>query len=162
MGIGARQRGDRSKNLVGFRVGEVRYAVDIQRVKEIINPLPLVDLPHAPEMIIGVADHRGEVVPVLDLRLRFGLPPAAPTRRTKWVILGTEGRSVGLIVDAVTEVFGAGPHEQRDVPSLGVGDARRGISAVYSHDGELVFVIDSEAVVSPTAELDFEGLERLR
>lgn len=162
MGIGARQRGDRSKNLVGFRVGDVRYAVDILRVKEIINPLPLVDLPQAPPMVVGVADHRGEVVPVLDLRLRFGLPQAPATRRTKWVVLGTLGRSVGLIVDAVTEVFGAGPGEQRDVPALGGPEIPQGIAAVYSHGGHLVFVIDADAVVSPTQDLNFAGLERLR
>ncbi|HJL32604.1 MAG TPA: chemotaxis protein CheW, partial [Polyangiaceae bacterium LLY-WYZ-15_(1-7)] len=74
-----RQRSDRSKNLVGFQVGDVRYAVDILRVREIINPLPLVELPHAPPSVLGVADHRGEVVPVLDLRRRFGLPATAPT-----------------------------------------------------------------------------------
>ena len=55
MPIATTARTDRTKNLVGFVVGEVRYAVDILRVREIINPLPVVALPHAPPAIVGVA-----------------------------------------------------------------------------------------------------------
>ena len=71
-----RQRHDPSKNLVGFIVGDVHYAVSIHRVREIANPLQLVALPKAPRAVTGVADYRGEVVPVIDLRVRFGLDPA--------------------------------------------------------------------------------------
>jgi len=149
-------RTDRLKNLVGFQVGEVRYAVDIFRVREIIHPLPLVGLPHAPPVVIGVADHRGEVVPVVDLRLRFGLPAidAAKSARAKWIIVDIDDRSVGLLVDFVTDVFGAGPTDQREVPRLGIGDERRGIAAVYMHQGALVFVIDVDRVAN--AALDVE------
>ena len=155
-----RNRGDRSKNLVGFVVGEVRYAVDILRVKEIINPLPVVALPHAPPAVVGVADHRGAVVPVVDLRRRFALDSSDPTRRTKWVIVEVERRPIGLVVDAVTEVFGAGPSDQRDVPALGVGDTARGISAVYKHEGELVFVLDVDRAAAPAGALDVDALSR--
>jgi len=72
-----RQRHDPSKSLVGFFVGNVHYAVPIGRVREISNPLEMVPLPHAPHAVIGVADYRGEVVPVVDLRMRFGMDPAA-------------------------------------------------------------------------------------
>ena len=68
-----RQRHDPSKNLVGFIVGDVHYAVSIHRVREIANPLTLVALPKAPSSVTGVADYRGEVVPVIDMRVRFGL-----------------------------------------------------------------------------------------
>ena len=149
-----RQRSDRSKNLVGFQVGDVRYAVDILRVREIITPLPLVELPHAPPSVLGVADHRGEVVPVLDLRRRFGLPATAPTRRTKWIVVELEDRSAGLVVDSVTDVFGAGPTEQRGVPKLGTGDEARGIAAVYATGGGLTFVIDVDRVAAPAEAID--------
>jgi purine-binding chemotaxis protein CheW len=150
----AARRGDRTKNLVGFEVGGVFYAVALLRVREIINPLPTVHLPQSPRTIIGVADHRGEVVPVLDLRSRFGIERAASTRRTKWVIVGVSSRSVGLVVDAVTDVFGAMADAQRAVPQLGRGDEARGISAVYMHEGQLVFVIDVDRVASPAEEVD--------
>src|SRR5262245_25838546 len=83
----ARHRHDPSKDLVGFLVGEVMYAVRIEVVREIVNPLPVVDLPRAPGTVKGVADYRGEVVPVVDLRERFGLEPAQRSRRTKWIVL---------------------------------------------------------------------------
>jgi len=155
------ERTNRSKNLVGFVVGDVRYAVDILRVREILNPLPVVDIPHAPPAIVGVADHRGEVVPVLDLRARFGLGAATVTRQTKWVIVRAGGRGVALVVDAVTDVFGAGPGEHREVPQLGVGDEARGIEAVYKHSGGLVFVVDIDRVASPAETLDVSGLHQV-
>lgn len=144
----SRNRSDRTKNLVGFIVGGIRYAVDILRVREIINPQDLVALPNAPPVVTGVADHRGEVMPILDLRRRFGLPPEAATRRTKWIIVRVGRRSAGLVVDAVTEVFGAGEDSARQVPELGAGDAARGISAVHAHEGSLVFVIDVDRIAA--------------
>ncbi|MFW5876939.1 MAG: chemotaxis protein CheW [Myxococcota bacterium] len=145
---------NRSKNLVGFLVGDVNYAVDIFRVREIINPLPVVTLPHASPVVLGVADHRGDVVPVIDLRRRFELPAQASGRRAKWIVVGASGRPVGLAVDAVTEVFGGDPAEQRSVPSLGAGDQARGIADVYLHEGSLVFVIDVDRVAAPAEEID--------
>jgi len=152
----ARHRSDQAKNLVSFLVGEVRYAVEIHIVREIVNPLPSVTLPHAPPEVMGVADHRGEVLPIIDLRVRFGLPQVEVTRRTKWIIVRVAGQAqpVALIVDGVTDVFGAGQKEQRVVPELGRGADRRGISHVYSHLGGLVFVVDPVVVAAAAREID--------
>jgi purine-binding chemotaxis protein CheW len=165
-----RHRHDPSKNLVGFVVGDVEYAVAIARVKEIANPLPLVALPHAPRAVVGVADYRGEVVSVIDLRTRFGLPAAQTTRKTKWIVVDVSApqpersdpsapqgaaarapeavaspgeRLVALVVDAVTEVFGTGGSELRPAPSLGSGDDVRGLAGVTNHANGLVFVLDT-------------------
>jgi len=154
----SRHHTDRTKNLVGFVLGGVRYAIDILRVQEIINPLPCVALPHAPPAVIGVADHRGQVVPIIDLRRRFNLPAAEPTRRTKWIVVQVGDRAVGFVVDYVTDVFGAGQADQRDVPELGVGDAARGISAVFKHEDALVFVLDIDRVAAPAEALDMSDL----
>jgi purine-binding chemotaxis protein CheW len=136
-----RHRHDPSKDFVGFHVGEVEYAVAIARVKEIANPLEIVALPHAPQSVIGVADYRGEVLPVIDLRLRFGLPAAEVTRRTKWMVVDVAGRLAALVVDGVTEVFGTAGAEVRPAPPL-PGDDLRGIAGVSHHGGGLVFVLD--------------------
>ncbi|MGE0784501.1 MAG: chemotaxis protein CheW [Sandaracinaceae bacterium] len=154
MSVLARRRADRSKNLVGFTVDNVNYAIDILLVREIIRPLEIVPIPHAPPAVLGVADHRGEVVPVLDMRRRFGLPPQAATRRTKWLIAAHAGRLVGLVIDSVTDVFGTADEEKRTVPHIGVGDAARGIRAVYSYDGKLVFVLDLSRIAAVTEMLD--------
>jgi purine-binding chemotaxis protein CheW len=139
---GDKQRPDPQKSLVGFVVGNVSYAVPISAVREIINPIALTDLPHAPPAVAGVADHRGEVVPVVDLRVRFGLPELGDSRRAKWILLDLDGNIFGLAVDSVTDVFGTGGAELRPAPSLGGGEDLRGIVGVTSHDGRLTFVLD--------------------
>ncbi|MBN8615974.1 MAG: chemotaxis protein CheW [Deltaproteobacteria bacterium] len=142
------------KNLVGFLVGDVQYAVDILRVREILRPLPILALPHAPPAIVGVADHRGEVVPVLEVRRRFGLEPATDARRAKWVLVMVGGRTVGLAVDAITGVLAASEVDHRPPPSLGLGDAARGIASVISHQSGLVFVLDVDRVAAPAQIVD--------
>lgn len=150
----ARQRHDPLKDLVGFLLGDVMYAVRIEVVREIVNPLTIVDLPHAPSSVKGVADYRGEVVPVVDLRERFGLPPVPASRKTKWVVLDVSAspgprsggtRYAALVVDAVTEVFGLGGGELRAAPPLGEGDEKRGIEGVTNFGTRLVFVLDARA-----------------
>jgi purine-binding chemotaxis protein CheW len=165
-----RHRHDPSKDYVGFYVGDVTYAVRIELVREIVNPLEIVELPRAPASVRGVADYRGEVVPVVDLRERFGLPAVPPTRRQKWIVVdvgraapgaspaGTpaspgpaassraaDKRFAALVVDAVTEVFGSGGAELRPAPPLGAGDDLRGIAGVTHNAEGLVFVLDARA-----------------
>jgi purine-binding chemotaxis protein CheW len=152
-----RQRHDPSKSLVGFFVGNVHYAVPIGRVREISNPLEMVPLPHAPHAVIGVADYRGEVVPVVDLRMRFGMDPAAATRRTKWLVVDVAARVVALVVDAVSEVFGTGGADLRPAPSLSGGNDARGIAGVATHDGTLVFVLDTARLRDLTEPLAAAG-----
>lgn len=153
----ARHRHDPSKDLVGFLVGDVMYAVRIEVVREIVNPLPVVALPRAPATVRGVADYRGEVVPVVDLRERFGLPEVAPTRKVKWIVLdvgarhGAPPRHAALVVDAMTEVFGLAGGELRPAPALGDGGEARGIEGVTTLGQRLVFVLDARAF-GPVAE----------
>jgi purine-binding chemotaxis protein CheW len=136
------ERSDPQKSLVGFVVGQVSYAVPIDNVREIVNPLPITELPHAPPTIAGVADHRGEIVPVVELRVRFGLPPLSDPRRAKWILIDVTGRGVALCVDRVTEVFGTVGADLKPAPSLGGGDEVRGIAGVVSREGGLTFILD--------------------
>ncbi len=155
-----RLRHDPSKNLVGFVVDDVNYAVPIARVKEIANPGQMVALPDPPHGVVGVADYRGEVIPVLDLRARFGLPTAVATRRTKWIVVDAAGRLMAVVVDAATEVFGTGGVDLRPPPSLARGDDLRGIGGVATHNGELVFVLDTARlrdIVEPLAAVGHIG-----
>lgn len=140
---GQRHRSDPQKNLVGFVVGPVSYAVDIARVREIVNPLEVTPLPHMPHEVAGVTDHRGEVIPVIDLRVRFGLEPTENARSTKWILLHAGGdRSVGIVVDSVTEVFGA-LEGVRPTPEVGGNRDVRGIAGVVTHNGRLTFVLEA-------------------
>ena len=149
-----RHRHDPSKHFVGFLVGDVLYAVRIELVREIVNPLDIVELPRAPMSVKGVADYRGEVVPVVDLRERFGLPDATQTRKNKWIVVDvgrhaaattSSGKFAALVVDSVTEVFGSGGSDVRPAPPLGDGDFARTIAGVTNHADRLVFVLDVRA-----------------
>jgi purine-binding chemotaxis protein CheW len=150
-----KQRPDPRKSLVGFRIGTIEYAVPIHSVREIVAPLPITPLPHAPPAVAGVIDHRGEVIPIVDLRARLGLPRAELGPRGKWILLDVEGRRVGLAVDSVTEVFGTAGAELRPAPTVGHGDQERGIVAVAKNGGKMVFVLDVrnfEELTSPIVD----------
>jgi purine-binding chemotaxis protein CheW len=148
-----KQRADPRKSLVGFMVGDVRYAVPIGDVQEIVTPSVLTELPHAPDAVAGVADHRGQVIPILDLRVRFGLSRVREHQRSKWILVRIDGKTMGLAVDRVTDVFGTGGVDVRPPPSLGGGEDERGILGVTSHDGHLVFVLDVTRFQSLVMEL---------
>ena len=148
--LARKNRHDPTKSLVGFVVADIGYAVPIARVKEIVNPMPVFPVPHAPRQVIGVADYRGEIVPVVDLRIRFSLPPLAPAEanatkgsKGKWVIVDVAGRLVAHLVDAVTEVFGTGGADLRPTPTLGGHEDARGFAGVTNYSGGLVFVLDT-------------------
>jgi purine-binding chemotaxis protein CheW len=153
-------RPDPQKSLVGFAVGDVSYAVPIADVREIVNPLTLTELPHAPSAVVGVADHRGDVIPVVDLRVRFGLRPLADRQRSKWILVHVEARLIGLIVDRVLDVFGTSGAEIRPAPSLGGGEEARGILGVTSYDGMLTFVLDVSRFDELVRPMEQAGLLR--
>jgi purine-binding chemotaxis protein CheW len=141
------------RQLVLFGVGTVVYGLPIERVREVVNPLEIIPLPHAPPAVIGVTDHRGEVVPVLDLRTRFGLPKSDDPdahRRRKWIMVDVgdpaQPRLVAAVVDAVHNVF-MSREALRPAPPLGGGEDTRGILGVIgrgkdSADGVMIFVLD--------------------
>lgn len=151
--MASRTRSLGGNKFVEFRVGDVRYAVDILSVREIVRPLRTVQLPHVPESVIGVIHHRGDVVPIIDLRVRFGLP-AEHGRDVRWLIVKRAKRDVGLVVDAVQDVFGAEAPDQREVPKLGTGEQARGIRAVYAHARGLVFEVDLEVLTRAAEDVD--------
>jgi purine-binding chemotaxis protein CheW len=135
-----RYRHDASRSFVGFHLAGVRYALGIAGVREITKPLRMVELPDPLPGVVGVADYRGEVVPVVDLRARLAHPPAPATSRTKWIIASASRRTLALVVDSISEVFGV-LDDVRPAPPARAGDAAALVVGVIEHDG-MVFVID--------------------
>jgi purine-binding chemotaxis protein CheW len=140
------ERGQGVNTWVGLEVGGISYALNILSVREIIRPLPMQSLPHAADTVIGVFDHRGDVVPIVDLRVRFSTGQRTDLAHTRWVIASRGARLVALVVDRVTEVFTLSEADARQVPDLGPGGERRGITAAYSYSGRLVFALDIERI----------------
>ena len=93
------------RQLVVFELGAELYAVDIARVHEIIRLQSITRVPRSPAYVEGVINLRGKVIPVMDLRRRFGLPVAEHTRASRIVVVEIGEQVVGIIVDAVSEVL---------------------------------------------------------
>jgi purine-binding chemotaxis protein CheW len=92
------------------------YAVDIMRIREIIRLPKLAPLPRALPFVEGVINLRGQVIPVVDLRKRFGLPPLENRESSRLLILSMAGQSLGLIVDEVTEMITVPVRELKPPP----------------------------------------------
>ncbi|MCZ6806411.1 MAG: chemotaxis protein CheW, partial [Deltaproteobacteria bacterium] len=88
------------------------------------------------------------------LRSLFGLPRQEPNRRTKWIIVESSHRLVGIVVDAVLDVFSSAEQQERDVPVLDERHRERGITSAYKHADQLVFLLNVDRLAEPAMELD--------
>ncbi len=96
---------DEERQVVVFQLGAEFYGVEIARVHEIIRLQPVTRVPRAPDFVEGVINLRGKVIPVVDLRRRFGLPMTEPTRATRIVVVEIGEQVIGIVVDGVSEVL---------------------------------------------------------
>ncbi|MHB8928198.1 MAG: chemotaxis protein CheW [Bacillota bacterium] len=133
---------------VVFQLGGEAYGVDINKVQD-INPMTKITrVPRAPEFVEGIINLRGRVIPVIDLRKRFGLPPQEYTRSTVIVVAEVEGNTIGVIVDAVSEVLPI-PRSVVEPPSPFIAgidsDYLRGVAKL---DDRLVILLDLERALS--------------
>jgi len=140
-----------------FTLGEENYGIDILRVREIKGLTPVTPIPGAPRFVPGVMNLRGSVIPVVDLRLRFGLP-AADDSRFRVVIVATvlsppAEKTVGLLVDAVSQVMEFEPGRQIQPPDFGSRGNTRFVRGMATLDDRLVVLIDLEPLWEDTAEV---------
>ncbi len=110
-----------SGQLVTFVLDGVEFGIDIDRVQEITPRTDICPVPGAPSFILGVINLRGMIIPVIDSRRRFHLPEAAPTARTRIIVLDLAGEPTGLQVDAVSEVVRLEDFTLRETPPLVAG-----------------------------------------
>jgi chemotaxis signal transduction protein len=150
-----------AKDLLRIEIGGVMYALEVGRIREIVNPLPLIALPHERAFVLGVADYREEVVPIVDLRRFFGLDEGDATRKTKWIIVESRHRLVGLVVDGVIDVFSSAGDRQRAVPVLDERHVERGITTAYRHQKQLVFLLDPDRLAEPAMQIPANELSVL-
>lgn len=122
-------------------MGGVHYAFEVRFVHEVVNPMQITSLPRTSPTIVGVSAYRGLVVPVLDLRIRFGFPPEI-TRKTKWIMLKPAGSLVGIVVDSVEGVFSVSEKDVRPAPDVGYDDDKQHLIGVTSRADQLVFLVD--------------------
>ncbi|MEW6178937.1 MAG: chemotaxis protein CheW [Chloroflexota bacterium] len=134
--------------LVVFELENEKYGVDIASVEGIIKMQEITRLPHAPAFIEGITNLRGTIVPVVDLRTRFGLPAQPPTRDTRIVIANMDGSKVGIIVDAVTQVIRVPEDKIEPPPQMSVTINSAFIKNIAKLENELVILLDLGKVLS--------------
>lgn len=130
--------------LVSFQLGHEVFAIDILGVQEIIRLVEITHVPNAPHYVEGVVNLRGKVIPIINLRARFGLAAMEPTKDTRIVVVEVAHVILGFIVDSVEEVLRLSEQYIEPLPSTGRGgtdDCQRGVGRV---DGRLVMLLDLE------------------
>ncbi|MBE9504258.1 MAG: chemotaxis protein CheW [Proteobacteria bacterium] len=96
---------DEILQLVNFNLGKEEFAVDILKIQEINRVVEITRVPKSPDFVEGVINLRGKVIPIIDLRKRFGLEVTGLTKETRIIVVDIDNKVVGLIVDAVSEVL---------------------------------------------------------
>lgn len=91
--------------LVGFIVGEEEYAIPILNIVEIIKPIDYTRVPSVPDYVLGVFNIRGNVIPLIDLRRKFNLPPINNTPDTRYIVMKGENNTAGFVIDRLTEAI---------------------------------------------------------
>ena len=91
--------------LVGFIVGNEELAVPILNIQEIIKPIECTKVPSVPDYVLGVFNLRGSILPLIDLRRKFGLPPIAQNEDTRYIVIKTENNEAGFVIDRLTKAI---------------------------------------------------------
>ena len=145
------------KQLISFTVGDEEYGLELLRVKEVIRMKQVTWLPKAPACVKGIINLRGVVIPIVDLRERFGLPQHDSTAMTRVIVVEVEGRPVGMVVDSASQVLRV-PVEQFDDPPPVMGAASREfVTSVGKIADRLVIMIDVDRILNTEEMRQLEG-----
>src|SRR5208337_4524085 len=112
------------KQLISFTVGAEEYGLELLRVKEVIRMRQITWLPKAPSCVRGIINLRGEVIPIVDLRERFGMQGQEQTTMTRVIVVEVEGEPVGMVVDSASQVVRV-PADQFEPPPAVMGEGSR-------------------------------------
>ncbi len=139
-----------------FRLDEEDYGLEIKHVKEIISIQKITDVPDLPDFVKGVINLRGQVIPTIDLRLRFALPAKEYDERTCIIITHMNEIPVGVIVDTVNEVLDIPAEMITPAPSVQKGAAHRFIQGLGRVGDEVKIILNAEKLLH---EDELEALE---
>ena len=134
-----------------FSLAGEEYGIGILKVREIIGMMPVTPVPQTPDFVKGVINLRGKVIPVIDLRLRFGLDATAYTERTCIIVVEIHGEAgsipMGIVVDAVSEVLNIRAADIENTPSFGVKLNTDFILGMAKTDGGVKILLDIDRVL---------------
>jgi len=137
-----------SQQFLTFLLEDQEYGVEIFKIREIRGYAPITPIPNVPAHIRGVMNLRGTVLPVVDLRMKFHLPPVECTKYTVIVIATVAGKTVGLLVDAVSDVLTVENGAMRESPDFGAAVDTRFINGVFQSRERLTVALNLEELLT--------------
>jgi len=147
-----KQMADRQGKYLTFTLAEEEYGIGILKIKEIIGMMPFTTVPRTPEYVKGVINLRGKVIPVVDLRLRFGMPAIEYTDRTCIIMVEIKARDgvvlIGIVVDSVSEVLNIKAEDIEDTPAFGTHLDTSFILGMARIDKSVKILLDVDRLLS--------------
>ncbi len=147
---------NREGKYLTFSMAKEEYGISILKIKEIIGMMPITSVPRTPAFVKGVINLRGKVIPVVDLRLRFGLPSTDYTERTCIIVVEIQGPTgtiiIGIVVDSVSEVLNIKGNDIEDTPTFGTRLNTDYILGMAKMQGGVKILLDIDRVLT-TEEL---------
>jgi purine-binding chemotaxis protein CheW len=146
--------------VVTFRLGEDRFAVDIQVVERVLRYQEPTAVPKLPDWVEGVLHYQSRVIPVLDLRSRFTLERIPPRTETRILVLSAGEHWLGVVVDAVLGVESLAPEQLSPPPALFRGLAAEYLRGIARHDENLLMVLDTDRLLTSTERLALQRVQK--
>lgn len=143
---------EREGKYLTFTLAEEEYGIGILKIKEIIGMMPITSVPQTPLFVKGVINLRGKVIPVIDLRLRFGMGEIDYTERTCIIVVEIEGQAltvmIGIVVDSVSEVLNIKNEDIENTPTFGTKLNTDYILGMAKMEGGVKILLDIDRVLS--------------
>jgi purine-binding chemotaxis protein CheW len=143
-----RQEAAGTIQLVSFRLAQEEYGIEITHVQEIILLGEITRVPQTPEYIKGLINLRSSVIPIVDLRLRLGLPRGEPTDDTRIMVVNVAGKTIGIVVDAVSQVLRISRDQIAPPPATVAGLGREFLRGLVKLDQRLLILLDIDEILT--------------
>jgi purine-binding chemotaxis protein CheW len=138
----------KEEQIVVFRLDAESYGIDIFRVNEIIRMRDITPVPQTEAHIRGLVNLRGKTIPVVDVRVRFGLPIASATEKTRIIVVESTDGLVGIIVDEVAEVITLSPEDIEETPGLVSSVGTDFVTGVAKRSGRLITMLELDRALA--------------
>jgi len=136
-----------TQQLVSFRLAQEEYGIEITKVQEIILMGEITRVPQTPKFIKGLINLRSTVIPIVDLRTRFALPDQEASDETRIMVVNVIGKTIGIIVDAVSEVLRVSPDQISPPPPTVAGLGKEYLTGLVKLENRLLIMLDIDRIL---------------
>jgi len=147
-----------TQQLVSFRLAQEEYGIEITRVQEIILMGEITRVPQTPQFIKGLINLRSTVIPIVDLRTRFSLPDQEASDETRIMVVNVVGKTIGIIVDAVSEVLRVSPNQISPPPPTIAGLGKEYLTGLVKLQNRLLIMLDIDRILGEEGDTAAEAI----